>query len=45
MGIWSFDAMKTLVTSDGGMTYLRTKEKLHQIKEECYLVDFFKAGN
>ena len=37
MGIWSFDAMKTLVTGDGGMIYLRSQEHLDHVKEECYL--------
>ncbi len=37
MGIWSFDAMKTLVTGDGGMIYMRKQEHLDHAKEECYL--------
>jgi len=37
MGIWSFDAMKSIVTGDGGMIYLKSQELLNQVKEECYL--------
>ena len=37
MGIWSFDAMKTIVTGDGGMVYCKSREHLDIIKEECYL--------
>ena len=37
MGIWSFDAMKSIVTGDGGMIYLKSKDLLNQVKEECYL--------
>ena len=37
MGIWSFDAMKTLVTGDGGMIHLKSQEHLDHVKEECYL--------
>ncbi len=37
MGIWSFDAMKTLVTGDGGMIYLKLREHLDHVKESCYL--------
>ena len=37
MGIWSFDAMKSLVTGDGGMIYLKSEELLKIIQEECYL--------
>ena len=37
MGIWSFDAMKSIVTGDGGMIYCKSEENLNIIKEECYL--------
>ena len=37
MGIWSFDAMKSIVTGDGGMIYLKSKDLLKTIQEECYL--------
>ena len=37
MVIWSFDAMKSLVTGDGGMIYLKSEELLKIIQEECYL--------
>jgi len=37
MGIWSFDAMKTLVTGDGGMIYMKSQKHLDHVKEECYL--------
>jgi aminotransferase len=37
MGLWSFDAMKSIVTGDGGMVYLRTKELMEHAKEQCYL--------
>ena len=37
MGIWSFDAMKSLVTGDGGMIYLKSEELLKIVQEECYL--------
>ena len=33
MGMWSFDAMKTLSTGDGGMIYLKNKQ-LREISEE-----------
>ncbi len=37
MGIWSFDAMKTLCTGDGGMIYLRSPELVEIAKEYLYL--------
>ena len=37
MGIWSFDAMKSIVTGDGGMVYVKSDKLLNQLKEECYL--------
>jgi len=36
-GIWSFDAMKILVTGDGGMIYSKSKEYSKQIEKKCYL--------
>ena len=32
MGLWSFDAMKTLSTVDGGMIYLKDRELLKKAK-------------
>jgi dTDP-4-amino-4,6-dideoxygalactose transaminase len=37
MGIWSFDAMKTICTGDGGMLYLRSPELVEAAKESLYL--------
>lgn len=37
MGIWSFDAMKTICTGDGGMIYLRRRELVEVAKESLYL--------
>ncbi len=37
MGTWSFDAMKTLCTGDGGMIFLRTPELVEAAKEDLYL--------
>ena len=37
MGLWSFDAMKSLVTGDGGMIYLKSNVLMDQAKEQCYL--------
>jgi dTDP-4-amino-4,6-dideoxygalactose transaminase len=37
MGLWSFDAMKSVVTGDGGMVYLRSNELMKEAKEQCYL--------
>jgi len=37
MGIWSFDAMKTLVTGDGGMIYVADESRMSIAKEQCYL--------
>jgi len=37
MGVWSFDAMKILVTGDGGMIYLRDPEMVTRAKESLYL--------
>lgn len=37
MGIWSFDAMKTLSTVDGGMIYLKDKKLVDKAKQLIYL--------
>lgn len=37
MGIWSFDAMKTLSTVDGGMIYLKDKKLIEKAKQLLYL--------
>lgn len=37
MGMWSFDAMKTVCTGDGGMIYLKSAEKLLEATEGLYL--------
>jgi dTDP-4-amino-4,6-dideoxygalactose transaminase len=37
MGLWSFDAMKCVVTGDGGMVYLSSPELMEKAKEQCYL--------
>ncbi|MDF1882122.1 aminotransferase class V-fold PLP-dependent enzyme [Sulfurimonas sp. MAG313] len=37
MGMWSFDAMKTLCTSDGGMIYIKDKALKDIAQEQLYL--------
>lgn len=37
MGMWSFDAMKTITTGDGGMIYLKEPENIIKAKELLYL--------
>lgn len=37
MGMWSFDAMKTLSTADGGMMYIKDTEKRIEAEESLYL--------
>ena len=37
MGMWSFDAMKTLCTGDGSMIYLKDLELVDVAKEQLYL--------
>jgi dTDP-4-amino-4,6-dideoxygalactose transaminase len=37
MGLWSFDAMKSIVTGDGGMVYLHSNELMEKAQEQCYL--------
>ena len=34
MGLWSFDAMKSIVTADGGMIYLSSDELMMKAKEQ-----------
>lgn len=36
VGVWSFDAMKVLVTGTGGMVYCRTPEMVKQLDKEIY---------
>ncbi|WP_067177449.1 DegT/DnrJ/EryC1/StrS aminotransferase family protein [Sulfurospirillum sp. UCH001] len=37
MGMWSFDAMKTLSTADGGMMYIKDLDKRKVAEEKLYL--------
>jgi dTDP-4-amino-4,6-dideoxygalactose transaminase len=37
IGVWSFDAMKILVTGDGGMMYFRDAELARRAEEAVYL--------
>jgi len=37
MGVWSFDAMKTICTGDGGMLFLETTDLVDEAKEALYL--------
>jgi aminotransferase len=37
MGMWSFDAMKTLSTADGGMMYIKDSDKRMEAEERLYL--------
>jgi dTDP-4-amino-4,6-dideoxygalactose transaminase len=37
MGMWSFDAMKTLSTADGGMMYIKDPDKRIEAEERLYL--------
>ncbi len=37
MGLWSFDAMKTLTTGDGGMIYIASQELATYAREYLYL--------
>lgn len=36
IGVWSFDAMKILVTGDGGMLYVRDRELAHRARSLAY---------
>ena len=37
MGMWSFDAMKTITTGDGGMVFLKSSKHMTKAKELLYL--------
>jgi len=43
-GSWSFDAMKILVTGDGGMIYCKNPEQAQQAEELVYLGLLTKSG-
>jgi dTDP-4-amino-4,6-dideoxygalactose transaminase len=43
-GSWSFDAMKILVTGDGGMVYCKGPERAQQAEELLYLGLLTKSG-
>ena len=43
-GVWSFDAMKILVTGDGGMIYCRNKEFCEKLKTNSYLGLLSESG-
>jgi dTDP-4-amino-4,6-dideoxygalactose transaminase len=43
-GSWSFDAMKILVTGDGGMIYCKSPERAQQVEELVYLGLLTKSG-
>ena len=36
-GVWSFDAMKILVTGDGGMIYCKNKNHAESLRKQSYL--------
>jgi len=44
IGVWSFDAMKILVTGDGGMIYCRTGEMARQAERLIHLGLVTKSG-
>jgi len=44
IGTWSFDAMKILVTGDGGMIYCKTPEMAQQAERLLYLGLITKSG-
>ena len=44
IGVWSFDAMKILVSGDGGMVYCRTPEMAQCAEEMLYLGLVTKSG-
>jgi len=44
IGVWSFDAMKILVTGDGGMIYCKTPEMAQRVEELIYLGLKTKSG-
>lgn len=37
IGVWSFDAMKILVTGDGGMVYCRDPQRMARLEQLTYL--------
>ena len=37
MGVWSFDAMKILVTGDGGLVYFKKPDQCEKFKHNTYL--------
>jgi aminotransferase len=45
VGVWSFDAMKILVTGDGGMIYCKTPEMAKRVEEMIYLGLLTKGGH
>lgn len=44
IGVWSFDAMKILVTGDGGMIYCKTQEMAQRAQESIYLGLLAESG-
>jgi aminotransferase len=44
IGVWSFDAMKILVTGDGGMLYCKSTELAQRAEEMLYLGLVTKSG-
>ena len=44
VGVWSFDAMKILVTGDGGMIYCKNAALAQQAEERLYLGLLTKSG-
>jgi dTDP-4-amino-4,6-dideoxygalactose transaminase len=43
-GSWSFDAMKILVTGDGGMVYCKSRESAQKVEEMLYLGLLTQSG-
>lgn len=44
IGVWSFDAMKILVTGDGGMIYCKDAEMAQRAEQQVYLGLLTKSG-
>jgi aminotransferase len=44
IGVWSFDAMKILVTGDGGMIYCNSAEMAQRTEQQTYLGLLTKSG-
>ena len=44
VGVWSFDAMKILVTGDGGMIYCGSAEMAQRAEEQVYLGVLTRSG-